>query len=153
MPTSIINLPSFANFRVKVRMRLPRCRGQKKVPKGSSRYLLIPITFGGYPPLLEVPLLATLPGAKGGDRALTVTAVTAVGAPKLSSTERCVSKRVGRGCLKMLIDLHFIGYCVGWLCWLCWLIIDWLSFSTHELVKVLKIWSWYRPLRVIRRCS
>ena len=33
-----MNLPSFANFRVKVPMRLPRRRGQKKVPKGSSRY-------------------------------------------------------------------------------------------------------------------
>ena len=36
-----VNLPSFANFRVKMPMRLPRRWGQKKKPKGSSRYIYI----------------------------------------------------------------------------------------------------------------
>ena len=36
---SNINLPSLANFPVEVPMLPPRRWGQKKVPKGSSRYV------------------------------------------------------------------------------------------------------------------
>ena len=43
-----INLPSFASFRVKVPMRLPRRRGQKKVPKGSSRVYVYILYIDNY---------------------------------------------------------------------------------------------------------